>query len=228
MDGKSTMVPRAGIAALGLLAMAGWMSGVSAADGALVPAIVVEDGGAELPRFEPSTDDFEEHFAPFGDPAAVILGHGASDENLAIKRHELGLDRPVIVRYVAWLEHVLRGDLGDSILSKQPVSSLISRALPITVYLSLFSLVIAIAIAVPTVVLSALKRNTWIDLVCTTWAFLGVSIPSFWLAIVLIYVFGVQLEWVPLQGYVKPQDDFTESITSMVLPAPSPERTRRW
>ncbi len=79
MDGKSTMVPRAGIAALGLLAMAGWMSGVSAADGALVPAIVVEDGGAELPRFEPSTDDFEEHFAPFGDPAAVAVQPGAVD-----------------------------------------------------------------------------------------------------------------------------------------------------
>jgi peptide/nickel transport system permease protein len=149
----------------------------------------------------------------------VILGHGATEENLAAMRHDLGLDRPVVVRYGIWLEHVLRGDLGDSILSKQPVWSLIGRAFPITAYLSLFSLLIAILIAVPTGILSALKRNTWIDLVCTTWAFLGVSIPSFWLAIVLIYVFGVQLEWVPLQGYVKPQDDLTESVKTMILPA---------
>jgi rare lipoprotein A len=79
MDGKSTMVPRAGIAALGLLAMAGWMSGVSAADGALVPVVAVQDDSAELPRFEPSTDDFERQFAPFEDPAAVAVQPGAVD-----------------------------------------------------------------------------------------------------------------------------------------------------
>ncbi|MCC6792186.1 MAG: ABC transporter permease [Thermomicrobiales bacterium] len=154
-----------------------------------------------------------------GDPAAVILGHGATDENLKALRHEMGLDRPVVVRYGVWLEHVLRGDLGDSVLSKQPVWTLIGRAFPITAYLSIFALLIAILIAVPTGILSAMKRNSWIDLVCTTWAFLGVSIPSFWLAIVLIYVFGVKLAWFPLQGYVKPQEDFIQSIKTMILPA---------
>ena len=79
MDGKSTMVPRAGIAALGLLAMAGWMSGVSAADGALVPVVAVQEDSAELARFEPSADAFEQQFAPFEDPAAVAVQPGAVD-----------------------------------------------------------------------------------------------------------------------------------------------------
>ncbi len=154
-----------------------------------------------------------------GDPAAVVLGHAATPENLAAMRHEMGLDKPARVRYVIWLDHMVRGDLGASILSKQPVWTLIGRAFPITAYLSLFSLLIAIAIAVPTGVLAALKQNSWIDLVCTTWAFLGVSIPSFWLAIVLVYIFGVRLEWVPLQGYIKPQRDLIGSVKTMILPA---------
>jgi peptide/nickel transport system permease protein len=158
------------------------------------------------------------YFIP-GDPAAVVLGHAATPENLAAMRHEMGLDKPAPVRYGIWLDHMARGDLGKSILSKQPVWTLIGRAFPITAYLSLFAMVIAVAIAVPAGVLAALKRNTWIDLVCTTWAFLGVSIPSFWLAIVLVYIFGVRLEWVPLQGYIKPQKDFIASIKTMILPA---------
>jgi peptide/nickel transport system permease protein len=158
------------------------------------------------------------YFIP-GDPAAVVLGHAATPDNVARVRHEMGLDKPAPVRYGIWLEHMAKGDLGDSILSKQPVWTLIGRAFPITAYLSVFALLIALLIAVPTGVLAALKRNTWIDLVCTTWAFLGVSIPSFWLAIVLVYVFGVRLEWVPLQGYIKPQKDFIASVKTMILPA---------
>jgi peptide/nickel transport system permease protein len=154
-----------------------------------------------------------------GDPAAVVLGHAATPENVARVRHEMGLNKPVAVRYGIWLQHMAEGDLGNSILSKQPVWTLIGRAFPITAYLSLFAMLIAILIAVPTGVLAAMKRNTWVDLVCTTWAFLGVSIPSFWLAIVLVYVFGVELHWVPLQGYIKPQKDLIGSLKTMILPA---------
>jgi peptide/nickel transport system permease protein len=158
------------------------------------------------------------YFIP-GDPAMVVLGQAATTENLAAMRERLGLDKPLLIRYAIWLGHMVRGDLGESILSRQPVWTLIGRALPITLYLSFFSLLIALVIAVPAGILAALKRNTWVDLVATTWAFLGVSIPGFWLAIMLVYLFGVRLQWVPLQGYISPGEDFVASVKTMVLPA---------
>jgi peptide/nickel transport system permease protein len=154
-----------------------------------------------------------------GDPAAVVLGHAATPENVAALRQQMGLDKPLPLGYLAWLGQVLRGDLGDSILSRQPVLTLIGRALPITLYLSVFGLLIALLIAVPAGTIAGLKRNSWLDVVFTTWAFLGVSIPGFWLAIVLVYVFGVVLGWVPLVGYVSPREDVVESFKTMILPA---------
>ena len=154
-----------------------------------------------------------------GDPAAVILGHAATPENVAALRHQMGLDKPLPLGYASWLSQVLQGDLGDSILSRQPVWTLIGRALPITLYLTLFSLLIALAISVPAGTVAGLRRNSWLDVVFTTWAFLGVSIPGFWLAIVFVYVFGVLLGWVPLQGYISLREDPVESLKTMVLPA---------
>jgi peptide/nickel transport system permease protein len=158
------------------------------------------------------------YFIP-GDPAMVILGQAATADNLAAMRERLGLDKPLVVRYGIWLGHMAKGDLGESILSRQSVWTLIGRALPITLYLSVFSLLIALVISVPAGILAALKRNTWIDLVATTWAFLGVSVPGFWLAIMLVYLFGVRLQWVPLQGYISPGEDFFASVKTMALPA---------
>jgi peptide/nickel transport system permease protein len=114
---------------------------------------------------------------------------------------------------------VARGDLGSSILSRQPVTTLIGRALPITLYLTLLALVIAVAVSIPLGTVAALKRNTWIDVLATTWSFMGVSIPGFWLAMMLVYVFGVRLQWVPLQGYISPQEDLGDSLKTMILPA---------
>jgi peptide/nickel transport system permease protein len=114
---------------------------------------------------------------------------------------------------------VIQGDLGNSILSRQPVWTLIARALPITLYLTIFSLFIALAISVPAGTIAGLRRNSWLDIGFTTWAFLGVSIPGFWLAIVFVYVFGVLLGWVPLQGYISLREDPIESLKTMVLPA---------
>ncbi len=158
------------------------------------------------------------YFIP-GDPAMVVLGQGASEEALAGVRERLNLDEPLPVRYVTWLSEVVRGDLGNSILSRQAVSSLIGRALPITLYLATLSMVIAIVVSVPLGTIAALNRNTWIDLAATTWAFVGVSVPGFWLAMMLVYVFGVRLQWVPLQGYISPRDDFAASLRTMILPA---------
>jgi peptide/nickel transport system permease protein len=154
-----------------------------------------------------------------GDPAAVVLGHAATPENVAALRHQMGLDKPLPLGYVSWLSQVLRGDLGISILSRQPVLTLIGRALPITLYLSLFGLLIALAIALPAGTIAGLRRNSWLDVVFTTWAFLGVSIPGFWLAIVFVYVFGVALRWVPLEGYISLRENPGQSLKTMVLPA---------
>ncbi len=154
-----------------------------------------------------------------GDPAMVVLGQGATPENLAAVRERLGLDQPLPVRYATWLGQVLTGDLGTSILSRQPVAELIGRALPITLYLSGLALLLAVAISIPAGTIAALKRNTWADLLFTAWAFLGVSVPGFWLAIMLIYLFGVRLQWVPLEGYVAPTADLSASLRTMALPA---------
>ena len=154
-----------------------------------------------------------------GDPAMVVLGRGASPENLAAVRERLGLDRALPVRYVAWLGQVLTGDLGTSILSQQPVADLLGRALPITLYLAALALVLAVAISVPAGTIAALRRNTWADLLFTGWAFLGVSVPGFWLAMMLVYLFGVRLQWVPLEGYIAPGDHLGASLRTMILPA---------
>jgi peptide/nickel transport system permease protein len=158
------------------------------------------------------------YFIP-GDPAMIVLGQGASEEALQAVRERLQLDQPLPVRYGVWLSGLVKGEFGNSILSRQPVTTLIGRALPITLYLTLFALLIAVAVSIPLGTIAALKRNTWIDVLATTWSFLGVSIPGFWLAMMLLYIFGVRLQWVPLQGYISPRDDLGDSIKTMILPA---------
>jgi peptide/nickel transport system permease protein len=154
-----------------------------------------------------------------GSTAAVMLGQGATPENVAALSERLGLDKPLPVRYGIWLGDVVRGDLGHSTISRQPVTTLLGRALPVTLYLTVFSLIIAIAIAIPAGTISAVKRNSWADLLATTIALLGLSVPGFWLAIQFVYLFGARLQWVPLQGYVSPRKDFTGSLETMILPA---------
>ena len=154
-----------------------------------------------------------------GNTASVLLGQNASPENVAILSEQLGLDRPLPVRYGVWLKDILQGDLGNSAISRQPVWTLLGRALPVTLYLTLFSLLIAVVIAIPAGTISALKRNSWADLVCTTIALLGLSVPGFWLGIQFVYLFGAKLHWVPLEGYVGPTEDFTESVKTMIMPA---------
>ena len=154
-----------------------------------------------------------------GNTASVLLGQNATPENVAILSEQLGLDRPLAVRYGVWLKDILQGDLGKSAISRQPVWTLLGRALPVTLYLTVFSLLIAVAIAIPAGTISALKRNSWADLVCTTIALLGLSVPGFWLGIQFVYLFGAKLHWVPLEGYIGPTEDFTESVKTMIMPA---------
>ncbi|GIW28175.1 MAG: hypothetical protein KatS3mg070_1538 [Meiothermus sp.] len=124
-----------------------------------------------------------------GDPARLLLGEEATPELVAQIREELGLNRPILVQYADWLWGLVRGDLGRSIRGNELVAPIIWQKLPTTLELSLFSLLVAIAIGIPAGVLAALRRNTAIDASVTVMALSGISIPNFFLGILLIYAF---------------------------------------
>lgn len=146
-----------------------------------------------------------------GDPAVLFLGEEATPENLARFRAKLGFDRPLMVQYGEWLGHALRGDLGRSIRTNQPVVQAIMERLPVTLRLIAFSMVISLCIAVPLGIVSAVKRNSGVDLVSTSFALFGFSTPNFWLGLILIYVFALLLRWLPASGF--------DGVRSLILPS---------
>lgn len=154
-----------------------------------------------------------------GDPALLMAGGEAGREAVEALRKQMGLDRPVVVRYLIWLGHVLRGDLGKSVRDGRPVLDVLLLKLPVTVQLAMVSLFVAWAIAVPAGVLAAWKRNSLLDYTATTVALAGISIPNFWLGIMLIYLFAVNLRWLPPSGYVEPWIDPVRSLKLTILPA---------
>ncbi len=158
------------------------------------------------------------HLTP-GDPVQIMLGQDADPQSIAALRAELGLDQPLPVQYARWLGNVLRGDLGHSIRTHQPVSEAIVSRLPVTLELSLVSLVISLAIGLPAGVLAASRRNTSVDFASTGLALAGVSLPSFFLGILLILVFALWLRWVPPSGYTPLIQDPGMNIKQMFLPA---------
>lgn len=154
-----------------------------------------------------------------GDPAAVMLGPDATAADIATLREKLGLDRPLILQYLYFLGQLLRGDLGQSIFLNMPVlSALAERAEP-TFFLTLFSILIASAIALPVGILAAYKRGSLFDQAATTLAMLAASIPSFWLGLILIQVFAVRWGWFPVSGYGGPDASFIVRLSHLVLPA---------
>jgi len=157
-----------------------------------------------------------------GDPLLIYLGDVetdmASEEQLAKLRKEYGLDKPIMVQYVVWLNDILHGDLGESISFGDDVSELIGRSMPITLYLSSITMFVYIFIGIPAGIVCAVRRGKPIDTIVTLFANLGVTIPSFWLGIILIYFFGLHLGWLPIQGYTSPFDDFWLSIRKLIMP----------
>ncbi|MBB3951668.1 ABC transporter permease [Aureimonas jatrophae] len=154
-----------------------------------------------------------------GDPAAVMLGPDATQADIAALRAQLGLDRPLLVQYGQYLADVVRGDFGRSIFLDQPVlTALADRAEP-TFFLTLFSLLIAVAIALPIGIYAAYRRGSLFDQAATTLAMLAASIPSFWLGLILIQFFAVRLGWFPASGYGGPGASFAERLGHLVLPA---------
>jgi len=154
-----------------------------------------------------------------GDPATVMLGPDASPVQIEAAREQMGLNKPFLVRYGLWLSHVAQGDLGTSYFSKTPVTVLIKRALPVSLQLMAFGTTIALLIAIPAALVSATKKNSPFDMLATAGAFAGISIPSFWLGIVLVWVVSVRWGLLPASGYVPPTEDLVRNLRGMVLPS---------
>jgi peptide/nickel transport system permease protein len=132
--------------------------------------------------------------------------------------HEYGLDRPLPVQYWDWLTDILRGDLGESIGLGQDIDKLIADAMPRTAYIGIITFVIGVFGGISLGIICALRRGSWMDNTLTTLSNIGMTIPTFWLAILLIYFFSVQLHWLPTHGWVAPWEDFGESTRRLIMP----------
>ena len=157
------------------------------------------------------------HLLP-GDPATVILGQEATQEAIDAMRLELGLNKPLVVQYFDWLGKILQGDFGRSLIDRTPVSKLILQRLPATLELTLGSFRVAVLIAFPAGILSAVRPGKWIDHFCTALALGGLSIPHFWLGMIFIVVFAVKLGWLPASGYVPFSEDPLGNLQAMIMP----------
>ncbi|MBA4541478.1 MULTISPECIES: ABC transporter permease [Thermoactinomyces] len=157
------------------------------------------------------------HMLP-GDPATVILGQEATPEAVAALRAELGLNKPLPVQYFDWLSGVLHGNLGNSLVDHTPVAQLIMERLPATIELTLGTFIVATLIAVPAGILSAVRPRSLTDYSGTLFALCGMSVPHFWLGMMLIILFAVKLGWVPASGYVPFFDDPLGNLSAMILP----------
>jgi peptide/nickel transport system permease protein len=157
------------------------------------------------------------YLAP-GDPAAIIAGDQASPADVERIRASLGLDQPFLVRFGGWLWHVLQGDLGQSIFTNLPVSHMIAQRIEPTVSLMVLTLVFSIVVAVPMGVLAAWKQGSWIDRGVMLLAVFGFSVPVFVVGYLLAYVFALQLEWLPVQGYTPLSEGVGPWLANLALP----------
>ena len=153
-----------------------------------------------------------------GDPAEVLLGFDASPAALAAVRAELGLDRPPVQRYLAWLGDVLRGDLGTSLVYDRPVRALVAERLGVSVPLTLLAATLATVLALPLGIAAAHARGGWLDPSLMAVAQLGAAVPSFWLGLLLVLAFAVERSWLPAAGFVPWSQDPLASLRSLLLP----------
>ncbi len=155
-----------------------------------------------------------------GDPIAAMLFDVGDADAIAALKAKLGLDQPVYVQYVKWFLLVLQGDLGNSIYgSRIEVSRIVMEALPRTLSLASLAFVIAIVIAVPAGLISAIRKHSALDIVVTVFAFLGLAMPDFWLGIMLIIIFAANLHWLPAIGYAPLSQGFWPWFSHLILPA---------
>ena len=155
-----------------------------------------------------------------GDPALVLAGEERGDPAvLAQIRAELNLDKPLPVQYALWLQGVLTGDLGYSWRIREPIAAVIAQKLPVTLQLGLMAFVIALLIGIPMGILSAVRKDTLLDWSANAVGLAGLSLPNFWLGIMLILLFSVELGWLPPSGYVPLSEDWRQSLATTIMPA---------
>jgi peptide/nickel transport system permease protein len=157
------------------------------------------------------------YIAP-GDPATMVGGPTATESDLEAIRDNLGLNDPFLVQYGRYLKHAAQGDFGYSYQTKQAVSEAIAVRFPNTLKLAIASMIVAVIIGIFAGLISALKHNSWLDVTSTTFALAGISIPNFWLGALLILVFAVNLQWLPVGGLSDPFYT-VEGLKQLVLPA---------
>jgi peptide/nickel transport system permease protein len=158
-----------------------------------------------------------------GDPLVIFIGKSAqsgtiSAAQLADLRKQFGLDDPILVQYGHWISGILHGNLGESINYRTSVNTLMAERFPITLHLGLLAFVFNLVFGIILGLAAAFRRNTWIDYTVTFLANIGVSVPQFWLAILLIIVFGIRLNWLPVTGYTSPFTDFWMSTRQIIMP----------
>lgn len=153
-----------------------------------------------------------------GDPVDVLLGQEYDAEIAARLRAEWGLDEPIVVQYAKWLWHVVQGDWGRSMFTRKPVFDEVLAKLPLTLELIVLALFFELIISVPAGVISAVKPYTWWDYGASTFSLVGVSIPSFFLGILLFLTFGLWLGWLPVQGYVPLSESVSDNLRHLFLP----------
>ena len=158
------------------------------------------------------------HLTP-GDPIDAMMAESQDATAKAALRAELGLDRPIGVQYAAWVGRLLRGDLGRSIRNGEPVVENVGRRLRPSLQLAALAMAISLLVAFPVGLLSAYRRRTAVDRAGTTFALFGICMPNFLLALLLIFVFGVTLRWLPISGYVDPLEEPWDGMRSLILPA---------
>jgi peptide/nickel transport system permease protein len=159
-----------------------------------------------------------QHLLP-GDPALIMAGEDRDPAVIEQIRKQYHLDQPIPVQYVYWVKDALAGDLGESMRFKQPVLDLVLQKLPVTMQLASMAIVIALTIGVGAGIVSAVYRDTPLDYAANVFALWGLSTPNFWLGIMLIFLFSVQLGWLPPSGYVPLTEDWRQSLATTIMPA---------
>ncbi len=155
-----------------------------------------------------------------GDPAVAVLGDNAGNQaTYQALRHDFGLDEPIYVQYGKWLGRVAYGNLGTSIRTNEPVTTILLRRLPVSLYVGFAGLLIGIAIGLTAAIVSALRPGSRLDISASVFALGGVALPSFWQALIFVYVFAVLLHWLPPSGYTSPFTNLSLSLKMLALPA---------